>query len=257
MDLWTELLALVSQVVTPIWNNQQDGIFNYPFWFKEPARVFPEIAPVVDTYARIKPMEARVRELYMAMGVDLYTSFIEIRENPRPGIVDALAKHPDVKLVSDSQYGGATTETAEKASENLLAFERIRLELLQRLLRRRWQPVGLHLLDRGPGRPGDHRPSHRDPAAHHICHPAPDHRPDAAATARADRNTRRPRHRPIVTHPCGFSRTCLRTARCGCHCGAHAGAPVWRRCQACSALITSNKIKEITNITTATAVAPA
>ena len=38
------------------------------------------------------PDAARVRELYMAMGVDLYTSFIEIRDNPRPGIVDALAR---------------------------------------------------------------------------------------------------------------------------------------------------------------------
>jgi ribose transport system substrate-binding protein len=37
------------------------------------------------------------------------------------GFVDSLRAHPGVKLASDSQYGGATTETAEKASENLLA----------------------------------------------------------------------------------------------------------------------------------------
>jgi len=41
--------------------------------------------------------------------------------NREKGFVAAIAAHPDVKLASDSQYGGATTETAEKASENLLA----------------------------------------------------------------------------------------------------------------------------------------
>jgi ribose transport system substrate-binding protein len=41
--------------------------------------------------------------------------------NREKGFVSALAAHPDVKLASDSQYGGATTETSEKASENLLA----------------------------------------------------------------------------------------------------------------------------------------
>jgi ribose transport system substrate-binding protein len=41
--------------------------------------------------------------------------------NREKGFVSALAAHPDVKLASDSQYGGPTTETAEKASENLLA----------------------------------------------------------------------------------------------------------------------------------------
>jgi len=37
------------------------------------------------------------------------------------GFLDAMAKYPDIKIVSDNQYGGATTETAYKASENLLA----------------------------------------------------------------------------------------------------------------------------------------
>lgn len=36
------------------------------------------------------------------------------------GFVDALRAHPSLKLASDSQYGGATTETAEKVGENLL-----------------------------------------------------------------------------------------------------------------------------------------
>jgi ribose transport system substrate-binding protein len=40
------------------------------------------------------------------------------REN---GFLEAVRAHPEVRLASDSQYGGATTETAEKASENLLA----------------------------------------------------------------------------------------------------------------------------------------
>jgi len=41
--------------------------------------------------------------------------------NREKGFLEAIATHADVKVASDSQYGGATTETAEKASENLLA----------------------------------------------------------------------------------------------------------------------------------------
>jgi ribose transport system substrate-binding protein len=37
------------------------------------------------------------------------------------GFLEAVRKHPELKLTSDSQYGGATTESAEKSSENLLA----------------------------------------------------------------------------------------------------------------------------------------
>jgi len=36
------------------------------------------------------------------------------------GFLDAVAKSPDVKVVSANQYGGATKDTAYKASENLL-----------------------------------------------------------------------------------------------------------------------------------------
>jgi ribose transport system substrate-binding protein len=36
------------------------------------------------------------------------------------GFLDAMAKLPDIKVVSAGQYGGATTETSYKASENLL-----------------------------------------------------------------------------------------------------------------------------------------
>jgi ribose transport system substrate-binding protein len=36
------------------------------------------------------------------------------------GFLDALAKHPGIQVVSSNQYGGATTETSFKASENLL-----------------------------------------------------------------------------------------------------------------------------------------
>lgn len=37
------------------------------------------------------------------------------------GFLDAIAKYPAIKVVSSNQFGGATTETAFKASENLLA----------------------------------------------------------------------------------------------------------------------------------------
>jgi len=36
------------------------------------------------------------------------------------GFLDAIARHEDIEVVSSNQYGGATTETAFKASENLL-----------------------------------------------------------------------------------------------------------------------------------------
>ncbi|MGO8772176.1 MAG: cytochrome P450 [Mycobacterium sp.] len=68
------------------------------------------------------PDAARVRELYMAMGVDLYGNLIEIRDNPRPGIVDALARlridgeaPPDIELVGMLNLligGGFDTTTA-------------------------------------------------------------------------------------------------------------------------------------------------
>jgi cytochrome P450 len=38
------------------------------------------------------PDASRVRELYVAMGVDLFANLTEIRKHPRPGIIDALAK---------------------------------------------------------------------------------------------------------------------------------------------------------------------
>jgi ribose transport system substrate-binding protein len=41
--------------------------------------------------------------------------------NREKGFLEATAAHPDLKMVSDSQYGGPTTDTAEKAGENLLA----------------------------------------------------------------------------------------------------------------------------------------
>ena len=36
------------------------------------------------------------------------------------GFLDAMAKHPEIEVVSSNQYGGATTESAYKASENIL-----------------------------------------------------------------------------------------------------------------------------------------
>jgi cytochrome P450 len=68
------------------------------------------------------PDAARVRELYMAMGVDLFTNLAEIREHPRPGIIDALAKlridgqaPPDIELLGMLNLligGGFDTTTA-------------------------------------------------------------------------------------------------------------------------------------------------
>ena len=31
----------------------------------------------------------------MAMGIDLFTNLVEIRDDPRPGIIDALARDAD------------------------------------------------------------------------------------------------------------------------------------------------------------------
>ena len=41
--------------------------------------------------------------------------------NREKGFLEAVAAHPALTVASASQYGGATTETAERASENLLA----------------------------------------------------------------------------------------------------------------------------------------
>ncbi|KUI35210.1 cytochrome [Mycobacterium sp. IS-1496] len=68
------------------------------------------------------PDAERVRELYLAMGVDLFTNLVEIRENPRPGIIDALVKlridgepAPDIELIGMLNLligGGFDTTTA-------------------------------------------------------------------------------------------------------------------------------------------------
>jgi len=68
------------------------------------------------------PDAARVRDLYMAMGVDLFTNLMEVRENPRPGVIDALAKlridgvaPPDIELIGMLNLligGGFDTTTA-------------------------------------------------------------------------------------------------------------------------------------------------
>jgi cytochrome P450 len=68
------------------------------------------------------PDTARVRELYFAMGVDLFDNLTEIREKPRPGIIDALGKlridgepPPDIELLGMLNLligGGFDTTTA-------------------------------------------------------------------------------------------------------------------------------------------------
>ena len=40
--------------------------------------------------------------------------------NREQGFLDAIAQFPDIEVVSSNQYGGATTETAYQASENML-----------------------------------------------------------------------------------------------------------------------------------------
>ncbi|MBT4502192.1 MAG: substrate-binding domain-containing protein [Gemmatimonadetes bacterium] len=41
--------------------------------------------------------------------------------NREQGFMDAIAEYPEIEVVSANQYGGATTESAYRASENLLA----------------------------------------------------------------------------------------------------------------------------------------
>src|SRR6476620_272877 len=63
-----------------------------------------------------------VRDLYMGMGIDLGTNLLEIRDDPRPGIIDALAKMridgeapPDIELIGMLNLligGGFDTTTA-------------------------------------------------------------------------------------------------------------------------------------------------
>jgi ribose transport system substrate-binding protein len=40
------------------------------------------------------------------------------------GFLDAIAGHPGIKMISSNQYGGVTTESAYRVSENLLAATR-------------------------------------------------------------------------------------------------------------------------------------
>lgn len=68
------------------------------------------------------PEAERVAELHMAMGLDLFTQLNEVRENPRPGLVDALVKlridgepQPDLELLGVMGLligGGFDTTTA-------------------------------------------------------------------------------------------------------------------------------------------------
>jgi cytochrome P450 len=68
------------------------------------------------------PDMARVRQLHVAMGMDLLANLNEIRQNPRPGLIDALArfeidgaKPPDLDLLGQLALligGGFDTTTA-------------------------------------------------------------------------------------------------------------------------------------------------
>ncbi|MFY9921009.1 MAG: cytochrome P450, partial [Mycobacterium sp.] len=68
------------------------------------------------------PDASRIRDLYMAMGADLFTNLTEIRQHPRPGIIAALAglridgqAPPDIELLGMLNLligGGFDTTTA-------------------------------------------------------------------------------------------------------------------------------------------------
>ncbi|MDW5609699.1 cytochrome P450 [Mycolicibacterium sp. D5.8-2] len=68
------------------------------------------------------PDVERVREMFMAMGIDLFTNLVDIRDNPRPGIINALARlridgeaPPDIELIGMLNLligGGFDTTTA-------------------------------------------------------------------------------------------------------------------------------------------------
>jgi cytochrome P450 len=68
------------------------------------------------------PDAGRVRELYLALGMDLFANLVEIRDNPRPGVIDALATlridgqaPPDIELIGMLNLligGGFDTTTA-------------------------------------------------------------------------------------------------------------------------------------------------
>ena len=68
------------------------------------------------------PDSERVRELYMTMVLDLFTNLATVREDPRPGIIDALARMridgqapPDIELIGMLNLligGGFDTTTA-------------------------------------------------------------------------------------------------------------------------------------------------
>src|SRR4051812_2852745 len=45
-------------------------------------------------------------------------------QNREQGFLEAIKKHPDIQVVSDNQYGGATTESAFSVSENLLSAQK-------------------------------------------------------------------------------------------------------------------------------------
>lgn len=83
--------------------------------YNEPAHASVYTAPD-------SPDAPRVLELYMAMGMDLFTNLAEIRETPRPGIINALAglrvdgePAPDMELLGMLNLligGGFDTTTA-------------------------------------------------------------------------------------------------------------------------------------------------
>ncbi len=83
--------------------------------YNEPTHAFVYVPPD-------SPDRPRIMEKFMEMGIDMLTNLTEIRENPRPGIIDALTKvriegeaPPDVELLGMLNLligGGFDTTTA-------------------------------------------------------------------------------------------------------------------------------------------------
>ncbi|MEO7035077.1 MAG: substrate-binding domain-containing protein [Polyangiaceae bacterium] len=66
---------------------------------------------------------ARMAQLLNGKGNVIVLRYLEgsaSTHDREQGFLEAIGKFPDIKVVSDNRYGGATTETAHAASENLL-----------------------------------------------------------------------------------------------------------------------------------------
>ena len=76
-----------------------------------------------DTHAAGARAGERMGKLLNGKGNVLVLRYLEgsaSTTNREEGFLEAIEKFPDIKVVSDNRFGGATTESAHAASENLL-----------------------------------------------------------------------------------------------------------------------------------------